>query len=165
MFFQLFLEQVGVSRRMESHESGSKAGRKVGDGFLDSTFGTGDLGGVSRKEVVHSLIRRETSYWWQYTKGVTCQKDEVLGVTGLLFSVVVGDVKDGVRHTAILRNRHVEIVRRAVLVDLDVLKQRILANCAVDIGFRIFGEVNRLCVATSFKIENSRLVPGSEMFK
>ncbi len=92
---QLLLQQVRVDGGMHGHEGSAKASTECRDGFRDATLGSSDLGGVSGQEMVHGLSRAESGDRWKDTKGITREEDDVFGVPGHLFSVLL-DKKGGV---------------------------------------------------------------------
>jgi hypothetical protein len=81
---ELVLQQVRIPGRMEGHKSRAKAGRKSGGRFLDATFGARHLGRVSRQELVHGLAGTQLDHGGQNAKGITREKDDIIGVTSHL---------------------------------------------------------------------------------
>mmetsp|Transcript_18394 Transcript_18394/g.33340 ORF Transcript_18394/g.33340 Transcript_18394/m.33340 type:complete len:213 (+) Transcript_18394:376-1014(+) len=160
MLFQFLSKQIGVASGMKSHKGSSKACRKVGNGFLDSTFGSSNLGCVTTQKVVHGLFATEFGHWRQDTKGIARKKNDVIGMSSNLRLPVIVNVKDWIRDASIFRFRNVEIVGNIVRsLHADIFQERIRFNGPIDIRFRLFGKINRLGIATAFKVKDSIIVP------
>ena len=67
----LLAEKVPVDFGATRHEGRTKAGRECRLGFSHATFGTGNLGGEARQEVVHGLRRGQTRDRGKNTEGIT----------------------------------------------------------------------------------------------
>ena len=93
------------------------------------------------------------------SQSVARKKDDAVGVAGHLRLVPVFNVVDRVRHAAVLRLGRVKVVDVAV-VDGIVLEQGVRLDGAVDLGLVLLREVDGLCVAASFKVENAVVVPS-----
>lgn len=54
------------------------------------------LGGVARDEVVHRLLCGQARHWWQHTKGVAAQQNQILGVPANAGDLGIVNEVDGV---------------------------------------------------------------------
>ena len=67
----LLAEKVPVDFGATRHEGRTKAGRECRLGFSHATFGTGNLGGEARQEVVHGLRRGQARDRGKNTERIT----------------------------------------------------------------------------------------------
>ena len=93
---------------MQSEEGSSKAGREGGLRLGDSSLSARNLGGVSRQEVVHGLLRRQDGHRGQHAEGIAGEEEDSCGVVAEGVLLVAGDVVDGVRDTSVLSLGHTE---------------------------------------------------------
>ena len=70
------------------------------------------------------------------------------------------NVIDGVRYTRVLRNGLVRKVDASGGIYGNILKQRIAANCLVDVRLRIRVEVDDLRIAAALVVEHALIVPA-----
>jgi len=160
---ELLLEKICVSSRVEGEECGAEAGREIGRRLDDASLGTSDLGGVARDEVIHCLARSQLGNWWQDTKGIACEENNVFGMPRHLWLVISIDMEDWVGNTAILGFGHIEVVRHELailVVQFDILEKSIGVNGSVNIRLCFLGEVDSLGIAATLKVENSIIVPA-----
>mmetsp|Transcript_21477 Transcript_21477/g.62847 ORF Transcript_21477/g.62847 Transcript_21477/m.62847 type:complete len:235 (+) Transcript_21477:596-1300(+) len=148
---------------MEGEERRPEARRKVGRRLDDAPFGPRDLGGVAGDEMIHGLTGAELGDGGEYAEGVAREKDDVIGMSGLLRLVISVDMKDGIRDSAVLRLGHVEIIGHEFPVDFgkfDVLQQGIGMDGPINVRLGILGEIYSLGVASPLEVEYSVLVPA-----
>mmetsp|Transcript_5492 Transcript_5492/g.9933 ORF Transcript_5492/g.9933 Transcript_5492/m.9933 type:complete len:483 (+) Transcript_5492:1383-2831(+) len=157
---ELLLQELGVAGGVDGEEGRPEAGREVGGRLGDAALGSGDLTGVAGDELVKGLAGGQLGNGGEDSVGVAGEENAVLGVGGLLFLEVPGDVKDGVRDAAVLRLACVEVVGNAVVLDGDVLEHRVGGDGAVDLGLSLLREVDGLGVAASLEVEDAVLVPA-----
>ena len=67
---------------------------------------------------------------------------------------------DGVRNAGVLGHALVGEVDFAVFVDGDVLEESVASDCVVDVGLRVFVEVDDLGIATAFVVEDAVVIPA-----
>lgn len=78
----------------------------------------------------------------------------------LLRSMVVGNVKNGIRHASIFRLAHVKVIWHLVGAnELDIFQQGIGTNGTINVGLGLFRQINSLGIATTLKIEDTIIVP------
>lgn len=162
MLLHFFGEHVGVESGVEGKEGLTEAGGESSDGFLDSHFGSGDLGGVSRNEVEFGLSGSQFSDRRQHTVSVTSQKHDVLGVTTHRGELGVGNVLQGVRSSGVFSNRNVVEINSSLLV---VQKQHVLHQSTelqgvVNLRLFVSSQTNALRVATALDVENTTGAPA-----
>mmetsp|Transcript_10035 Transcript_10035/g.28520 ORF Transcript_10035/g.28520 Transcript_10035/m.28520 type:complete len:406 (+) Transcript_10035:492-1709(+) len=82
-------------------------------------------------------------------------------MSGHLFLVVVGNVKDRIRNTAIFCFRDIEKVRSVIFFfQHDILKECIRLDGMINIGFCALLQVDGLGVASTLKVVNSIFIPS-----
>ena len=158
---------------MQSEEGSSKAGREGGLRLGDSSLSARNLGGVSRQEVVHGLLRRQDGHRGQHAEGIAGEKEDSCGVVAEGVLLVAGDVVDGVRDTTVLSLGHTEIEGQEQVskpsstaqhsragrhsleevhllgggVEGHILKQGVALDGSEDLRLGLLGEVDGLGVA------------------
>lgn len=156
----LLLEELTVLGGGESHEGSTEAGTEGGGGLGDAALGTGDLGGVAGKEVVHGLVAGELGDRGENAEGISGQEDDILGVAAHLVLVVVLNVLDGVADTTVLGLAGVKVVGLAVL-DGGVLEESTGGlDGTVDLGLVLLSEVDGLGVAAALEVEDTVVIPA-----
>lgn len=92
-----FAQQVGVDRRMQSHEGRSETGAENGRRFAaHSPFGPGDLGGVSGNEMILGLLGGQLGHRRHDAVRVAGQHNHVFGMTAAPFGHRIADVRERV---------------------------------------------------------------------
>ena len=160
MAVELLTKELGVDDGVHGHEGATEAGGEVGDGLLDTTLSTGDLGGVTAEEVVHGLLSGELGDGGEDTVGIAGEEDDGLGVTSHAVLLVVGDVVDGVGHTTVLGLGDIVVVQRVVGLHHDVLEEGVTLDGVPNIGLLFLGEVDGLGVAAALEVEDTIVVPA-----
>src|SRR5437764_12796807 len=90
---------------MPDQKRGAKTRAEGGLRLLYAAFGAGDLGGVTRKEVVHRLLWSELRDWRQHPEGIGSQKDHVLRMAAASAFDVIPDVVQRIRCAGALGDR------------------------------------------------------------
>ena len=67
---------------------------------------------------------------------------------------------DRIAYASVLCDALISEVNLAVLVNCDVLEEGVTLDSAVDVGFVLLREVDDLCVATTFEVEDALIVPS-----
>ncbi len=75
----IFLQQVGIDRRMTRQERRAEAGREFRLDADQTFLGARDLRGVAGQEVIHRLCRRQLGDRWHHAIGVRRQEDNIFG--------------------------------------------------------------------------------------
>ncbi len=78
----VFLQQVGINRRMARQERRAEAGRELRHNADETLLGARDLGGVAGEEVIHRLRRRQLRDRRHHAEGVGGEQDDVLRMPG-----------------------------------------------------------------------------------
>ena len=145
---------------MKRQEGTTEASREGRHRFRDTEFGTGNLGGVTGQEVVFGLLVSKDRHGRQYTISVIRQEDHFLGIraTGDGFDDVF-DVVHRIRDTRVLRSRRITKLALALFVHDHVFKQCVTTNGVINVGFMHRIQIDHLCIATAFVIEDTFIVP------
>lgn len=152
----LVSEHLGVLCGMPDEEGLPEAGREGGGGLAYALLSASNLGGVSADKVVHGLSSRQLANRREDTKGIAGQKDNVLRVPGNTRDTGVGDVLDGIGTTRVLRHRAIGVIHStAHMVNDDILEDTSETDGVKDFWFALAGEVNALCVAAAFNVEDA----------
>jgi hypothetical protein len=111
--------------------------------------------------VVRGLLWRELAHGREHTKGVAREHDDVARLrVDRAGHTRAGDELDRVRAARVLRDRHIVIVRDAVLgVVHDVLEDRAKADRVEDLGLLLGREVDALGVAAALDVKHTRVGP------
>lgn len=162
----LLSKHLGVLVRVQRQESLAEAGRESGNGLSDTHLGTGDLGGVTRDEVVHGLLRSQTGDGRNDTSGIASEEDDILGVATDGRHLHVIDVSQGVANTGVGSQTQVVVVDHTVDVGvvevLDVLNNGAELDSIENIGFISASETVTLGVAAALNVED--VVVGPNVF-
>ena len=67
---------------------------------------------------------------------------------------------DRIRYTGVLGDTLVAEIYLAVLVYGNVLQKSVPLDCIVDVGLGLFAQVDDLCVAAAFEVEDAVIVPA-----
>lgn len=116
---------------------------------------------VTSQKVVASLLRSELADRREHTEGIAGQHDNVRGLTvNNTRNLSVGDIFNGVCATGILRDADVVVVGSAVQWVVDnVLEDAAVLDGVENVGFLLSGQVDALCVASTFDVEDTRVRP------
>jgi hypothetical protein len=158
----LLRKHGGVLHGVKSQEGLGEARREGGLGFGDALFGTGHLGGVTRNEVVHSLLGAELGDRREDTAGITCEEDDVgRVVAGDAGNLGVLDVLDGVGAASVLSESGVIVVDDSGGgVEDDILEDGAKLDGVENIRLLLGGETNTLGVATALDVEDTGVAPA-----
>lgn len=122
---------------------------------------TGDIRGITGKEVVASLLRGELSNRRKDTEGIASQHDDVAGLpVDHARDLCARDVLNRVRASRVLGDRHIVVVGdtgRGVVHD--VFEDTTESDGTVDLGLLLRREVNGFGVASTFNVENTFVRP------
>ena len=77
-----------------------------------------------------------------------------------LWTLNVLDVVDRIRNTSVLGDALITEVNLAILVNGYVLKKSVAGDSTIDVWFRLFVEVDNLCIAATFKVEDALVIPS-----
>jgi hypothetical protein len=111
---------------MQLEEGLAEAGGEGRGGLGDAALGAGQLRGEAGQEVILGLLRGQDGHGGQHAEGVGGEEDDLLGVgRGRDRAHDVLDVVDRVGDAGVLGDGLVGEVDLAVLVERDVLKQRV----------------------------------------
>ena len=107
------------------------------------------------------LLRGQDGDGRQNAESVSGQEDDVLrGRCGGNRADDLLNVVDGVGDTGVLGDGLVGEVDLAVLVEGNVLEQRVAADGIVDVGLGVLVEVDDLGVAAALEVEDAVVVPA-----
>ena len=111
--------------------------------------------------MVHGLSRRELRHRREDTISIACEEKDGVGVVAQRLGLVVWNVINWVRHATVLSLLGVEVIHfLGHWIDGDVLKESIALDGSEDIWFSFFSQINGLGVASSFKVEDSLVIPS-----
>src|SRR5699024_1557343 len=146
--------------RVQRKERCAEAGREGRSRLGDTAFGTGELGGEARKEVVFRLFRRQYRHGRQYAERIGRKEDDTLCGRPLRyrFHDVVAEI-NRIGNTGILGHALVGEIDMAVLVHRHVLQQRIAFDGIPNVRFALLVEVDDLRIAAAFEVEDALVVP------
>ena len=119
------------------------------------------LRGVTSKEVVARLLRRELRDWGQHTERVASQHNDILWrALNITRYPSIGDKLDWIRAACILRDRDVVVVRLAARdIKDDVFEDGPKTDGIVDLRLLFSGEVDALGIAPAFDVEDTSIRP------
>jgi hypothetical protein len=161
MLLEFLLKEIRVLGGVESQESRTKASGKGCLWLSDTSFSSSHLGSVTGQEVIHRLSRGKLGDGREDTVRIAGEEEDGVGMVAKGLRLVVGNVVDGVGDTAILSLLSVEVIHfLGDRIDHNILEKSIALDGTVDIWLRLLGEVDGLGVASSFKVENSLVVPS-----
>ena len=159
--FHLLCKHFAVDLGVPDQKGRAKAGGERRFRFRHTDLGAGNLRCVAREELLHGLLGREAAHRRQHAEGVAGEEDDVRRVATHARFHGVGDVVDRVGRARVLGERVVGVVDLTVVFAVhDVFEHRAEANRSVDVGLLLFGQVDRLCVATAFDVEHALLTPA-----
>ena len=156
-------QQVGVDRRMQSHEGRSETGAENGRRFAaHSPFGPGDLGGVSGNEMIHGLLGGQLGHRRHDAVRVAGQHDHVFGMTAAPLRHRIADVRERIAGAGVFREAGiVEVQPPRVVVHHHVFQQGAEAPGAFEnFRFRFPVELDHLGVTAALEIEHAIFAPA-----
>lgn len=162
VFRDLGGEHLCVSHWVESKEGLAEAGGEGGLWLGDTFFGSGHLGGVAGDEVVGDGAGVELGDWWENTRGVAGEEDQVAWVSvGDAWELDVGNIFEWVRSTGVLGEGGVVVVDLSgEFVKDDVLENGTVSDGTKDLWFLFGAEADALGVATTFDVEDTGVGPA-----
>lgn len=150
----------GVPARVQDNEGLAVARRERRAGLHNTVFSAGRLGGVASDEMVLRLFGRQLADRRQNTKGVACEKDDILRQARDTGDLGVGDEVDRVGAARVLRQVCVIVVGcTRQLVIRHILQDGTVANGVEDFWLLLGAQANALCVAAALDVEDTVVRP------
>src|SRR5699024_1996935 len=113
------------------------------------------------QEVVLCLLRCQCRYRRKYAECVSGQEDHVLRCRSCGYRAHdFLNMVDRIGYTCVLCHALICEVDLSVLVKSHVLKKRVSLDRVVDIRLGIFVQVNNLCIASAFEVEDTVVIPA-----
>mmetsp|Transcript_11436 Transcript_11436/g.20177 ORF Transcript_11436/g.20177 Transcript_11436/m.20177 type:complete len:227 (-) Transcript_11436:869-1549(-) len=161
MLGHLLCQHTSILHGVPHQEGGAKAGRESGLRLLDALLCASNLGGVARDEVVHGLLVSQLADRWEHAKGITAQKDDILGLRADARNARVVDVVDGVASARIFCNVQAVIVHHAsAAVELDIFQHCAKLDSVPDLWLLGGLQVDGLCIAATLNVEHTMISPA-----
>ena len=152
----LFRKQLGVFARMPDEKWSAEARRKCRLWLGHAHLGARDLGGVAADEMIHRMRRRERADRRQHAERIAGEKDYVGRMARHAGNLRVLNELDRIRSTSVFRDARVGIIDIVVFIEHDVLEHSAEAQRLKDVRLVFWREIDRLCVAAAFDVEDAR---------
>src|SRR5580692_7428378 len=145
---------------MPDHERCAETGGECSLRLGNPDFRSRNFGSISRNEVIHRLLGRESGHRRQHAKGITCQKNNVGRVSSNTRYFRILDEFDRVRAAGVLSYAGIGEVNLVALVIKDhILKNGPEMQGVKDFRLRFFRQIDRFRITTAFNVEYSRVTP------
>ena len=146
---------------MKLQECLTEASRECWSRFCDTTLCTSRLSSETREEVVLSLLWSQDWYWRKNTECISWKEDYLLSSWTLwLRTLDVLNVIDWVRNTSVLCYALISEVNLTISINCYVLKESVTCDCAVDVWLWFLVKIDNLCIATTFQVEDTLIIPS-----
>ncbi len=149
-----------VLGRMEFEERLAEASGEGRSRLGDSALSSCEFCSEAGEEVVLCLLRVQDGNRRKYAECVSGEEDNLLcsGTLGLRTDDLLNMV-DRIRNAGILGHALVVEVNLASFVNSNILEECIAADCIVDVRFGLLVELDDLCIAAAFEVEDALVVP------
>ena len=97
-------EHFRVDAGSQREERRAETGGERFFGLGHAALGAGDLGRISRQEVIHRLLRRQFGDRRHHTEGVAGEEDDVARMTGHSLGHMIGDVMNRIGRARVFRD-------------------------------------------------------------
>ena len=116
---------------------------------------------VSRKKVIHGLLRVKPGDRRQHTEGIGSEEQNMVGMTTHAGDDRLGDELYWIGSPGIFRVADIAVIRSpGFAIDHYILEHRAKADRMVDLWFLFRGEIDALGVAATFDVENAGRTPA-----
>jgi len=163
MLFSLLSEHLSIDERMLGEESLTEASGEGWHWLSNSDFSSGNLGGVSRNEMVHGLLSIEFRDWRHNSEGIAGEENNVLWMASDSWQLAIADMLERIANTSVSSLANVIVVDHTwsivVTVIYGVLDNGSEFHSIKNIGLFLTGKTISLGVAASFDVEHVGVSP------
>ena len=154
-----------IFRRRQLEEGLTEASGERRRRLRDAALRASQLGREAGEEVILHLFRRQDGNRRQDTESIGCEEDDALGSRSSAAVIDKAldralDVIERIRYTRILRDALVGEINLAILVEDNVLEECVALDGAEDVRLCILVEVDDLCIAAAFEVEDTIVIPA-----
>src|SRR4030095_10423705 len=145
---------------MPNEKRSAKTGRERRLWFGHSHLGARDLCSVAAYEMIHRVRWRKGSNRWQHAERIAREENHIGWMARDTGNFRVLNELNRICATSVLRDARVGVIDITILVEHHVFEHGAKAQSLKNIRLVLGREVDRLCVAAAFNVEDAFVAPN-----